>query len=361
MPVSRRDFLKLGAMGIGAGLLPRGIVSARMQDAGDYIEYWKQLYPVGTRLGRVLTTLTLRQRPDAESTELGKKYVDNIVVILREMVGQGPRLDPHNHRWFETPEGFLWAPYVFPMDFQPQQPVDVIPNGRAWAEVSVPWVQGRADPADDGRVDLLQPSGRPLTLYYSSMYTVRKVLTDDQGKKWYLLNDLALSMYARAEGLRIVAPEEIAPISPEVEDKLVVVDLRRKTHTLSALENGKEVYFAIIASGGKDPETGISATPAGDHPIWHKRIGMRMSGGDATSGYDLPGVGWNCLFTGPGDGIHSTYWHNDYGIAKSHGCVNARPEDAKWIFRWTQPAVPYTEGDIFISGKGSTIVRVLVP
>jgi hypothetical protein len=23
----------------------------------------------------------------------------------------------------------------------------------------------------------------------------------------------------------------------------------------------------------------------------------------------------------------------------SHGCVNMRPEEAKWLFRWTTPAV----------------------
>jgi hypothetical protein len=360
MPVSRRDFLKLGAVGIGAGMLPGRPRLASLEDAVDLIDLWKRDYPAGTRLGRALATVTLRQRPDADSPELGKKYTDNIVVILREIVGKGPSWDPHNHRWFETPEGYMWAPYVFPMDFQPQEPLEEIPNGRVWAEVTVPWVQGRADPDPYGRVIDLQPSGRPLTLYYSSIYIVRKVLTDDAGKKWYLLNDLALSMYARAEGLRIISPDEIAPISPEVEDKLVVVDLRRRIKTLSALENGREVFYAIIASGGKDPETGKSATPAGDHPIWHKRIGMRMSGGSVDTGYDLPGVGWNCLFTGPGDGLHSTYWHNDYGIEKSHGCVNARPEDAKWLFRWTTPAVPYTEGAKMIQGAGGTIVRVLV-
>lgn len=359
MRISRRNFLKLGAVGVGAGLFPPNFHALRLQDAVDYIDLWKEKYPIGTRLGRVLATLTLRKRPDADSTELGKKYEDNIVEILREVVGKGPSGDPHNHRWFETPEGFLWAPYVFPMDFRPQQPLETIPNGKVWAEVTVPWVQGRSDPSDFGAVITLEPSGRPLTLYYSSIYTVRKVLKDEQGKPWYLLNDLALSMYARAEGLRIMTEEELAPISPDIQDKLVVVDLRRRIKTISALENGKEVFFAVIASGGVNPETGKSSTPSGDHPIWHKRIGMRMSGGDATSGYDLPGVGWDTLFTGNGDGIHSTYWHNDYGIEKSHGCVNARPEDAKWLFRWTQPIVPYPEGDIIISGKGGTIVRVL--
>jgi hypothetical protein len=42
----------------------------------------------------------------------------------------------------------------------------------------------------------------------------------------------------------------------------------------------------------------------------------------------------------------------------SHGCVNVSPEDAKWIFRWVNPAVSYSSGDITIVGDGST--RVIV-
>lgn len=166
-------------------------------------------------------------------------------------------------------------------------------------------------------------------------------------------------MYARAEGLRLITAEEVAPISPEVENKLIVVDLTRSTKTLSALEDGKEVFFTYISCGGINEEEHKSATPPGDHPIWRKRIGLRMGGGDINTGYDLPGVGWVCLFSGNGEAIHSTYWHNDFGIPKSHGCVNTRPQDAQWLFRWTSPVVDYPSGDWTAQGKGGTTVRVL--
>jgi hypothetical protein len=42
----------------------------------------------------------------------------------------------------------------------------------------------------------------------------------------------------------------------------------------------------------------------------------------------------------------------------SHGCVNAAPDDAKWIFRWVNPAVSFEKGDITIMGEGST--RIIV-
>jgi hypothetical protein len=43
----------------------------------------------------------------------------------------------------------------------------------------------------------------------------------------------------------------------------------------------------------------------------------------------------------------------------SHGCVNALPQDAKWIFRWVNPPVDYEPGDLTIAMPGGTIVDVI--
>jgi lipoprotein-anchoring transpeptidase ErfK/SrfK len=358
MPFSRRNFLKFAALGASSPLWSKGLARLGLQSGGDLIDIWKEKYSAGARLGRVLATLPLRMHPDADSAEVGKKYPDNLVEIVREVIGRGPALDPHNHRWFETPEGYLWAPYVFPMDFHVQTPLDSIPNGKVWVEVSVPWVEGHVSPDANSPVFNVQPNN-PATMYYASNYPATKVVKDNAGRAWYFLDELAAPIYARAEGLRVITPEEVAPISPDVEDKLIVVHLGRNVQTLTALENGKEAYYAVISSGGKKADTGEWSTPLGEHPIWRKRIGLRMSGGTQDTGYDLIGVGWTCLFTGHGEAIHSTYWHNDYGIPKSHGCINASPEDAKWLFRWTAPAVDYPQGDREIGMPGGTRVKVI--
>jgi lipoprotein-anchoring transpeptidase ErfK/SrfK len=38
--------------------------------------------------------------------------------------------------------------------------------------------------------------------------------------------------------------------------------------------------------------------------------------------------------------LHVAYWHDVFGIARSHGCINLSPIDGKYIFAWTGPAVP---------------------
>jgi len=133
--------------------------------------------------------------------------------------------------------------------------------------------------------------------------------------------------------------------------------------SLSCLEGEHEVYFCRVSTGGKWDKDGNPsedwATPLGKHSIWRKLVSVHMTGGSSGGGYDLAGIGWTTLFSSNGVAIHSTFWHNSYGIPKSHGCVNAQPEDAKWVFRWTNPSAPYASGDVTISGTGSTKVEVI--
>jgi hypothetical protein len=39
--------------------------------------------------------------------------------------------------------------------------------------------------------------------------------------------------------------------------------------------------------------------------------------------------------------FHGTYWHNDFGQPRSHGCVNMTVQAAKWLFRWSNPVLPF--------------------
>ena len=38
--------------------------------------------------------------------------------------------------------------------------------------------------------------------------------------------------------------------------------------------------------------------------------------------------------------LHVAYWHDVFGIARSHGCINLSPIDGRWIFAWTDPPIP---------------------
>jgi lipoprotein-anchoring transpeptidase ErfK/SrfK len=65
--------------------------------------------------------------------------------------------------------------------------------------------------------------------------------------------------------------------------------------------------------------------------------------------FDLPGIPWNVFFDMSGTAIHGTYWHNDFGVKRSHGCLNVSCEAARWIYRWTYPIGGYE--DDFVAGS----------
>jgi len=361
--LSRRDFLKLAALGLGAlackpGLLPGPAYAAPTAALGI------PDFPDAETLGRVAQGVAeVKARPELESQTIATLYEDAVFPWLGETTSALPAYVFNNQKWVQMPDGYIYAPMIQPVQNRPNKPVSSLRQTSLgpgmWVEVTVPWVQGRTAPRDTAPNFMLQPGDRATVLYYASIYPATKTATDDQGRLWYSLDELEAPMYARAEGLRVITADEVAPISPDVEDKQIVVDLTRNLQTLVALENGREAYYAVISSGGRNSETGAWSTPVGEHPIWRKRIGMRMGGGDLESGFDLTGVGWTSLFSGHGEAIHSTHWHNDFGIPKSHGCINARPEDAKWLFRWTTPIVEYPLGDKQVVMPGGTRVKVI--
>lgn len=349
MTLSRREFLRLAGL---AAIASAGRPLYRWPAlffAHGVVDPWKGQFQPGAHLGRVtLARTALRSRPSPDSSFLGWKEQDDVVEVLREVVGQGAQ--PQNHVWMETSQGYLYFPDLQPIVFRPSVPLTILPDGGFWAQVTVPYVDSWSQPSAGARF--------VFRLYYASVYQINGVGTDDKGQVWYHIADL--NAYTPGQGLTPITAEDLAPISPQVENKKIVVNLERQA--LSAFEEQVEVFHATIASGGRYPSGSgdlVWATTPGNYRVQWKRVGVHMAAGTQTVGYDLPGVGWVTFFiSSNGVAIHSTYWHNDYGVPKSHGCVNARPQDAQWIFRWTEPAVPYPAGDVHPPPPGGTAIIV---
>ena len=319
-------------------------------------------FPQAERLGRVLDSeVKLFARPDIDSSQVGTLYADDVVVWLREVVGKRPLW--YMQRFVETPDGYIYAPNLQPVRFQPNQPLAALPQADGmWAEVTVPHADlTLANPP--ARSPWLEYTAIP-RLYYSQIMWVDQVKADESGKIWYRVSDRYGSFgdifWVEGEALRPLLADEMAPLHPDVADKLVVVDVTYQT--LACYEGNAEVFFCRVSTGPKigsaEKPDGEWATPPGKHTIWRKLVSVHMTGGTTGGGYDLPGIGWTTLFAAKGMAIHSTFWHNSFGVPMSHGCVNASPEDARWVFRWTLPVAPPDAGDITVNGQESTKVLV---
>jgi len=354
--ISRRKFLQYSLLSAGAISLRPQLSWFQMTDEWSDAE----------RLGRNCTggMINMRIRPNAESESVKSLYEDAIVVWLREVVGEAPA-GVYNKRWVETPEGYLYLPNIQPVFYQPNKPLQSLPatpeGAGMWAEVTVPYVDIVLDKAPCSY--WLQSVQYP-RLYYSQVMWVDGMDTNSQGQVMYRLNERYGNCgdiyWAAAEAFRPITSEEILPINPEAENKRIVVDLSHQS--LSCYEDRREVYFCRVSTGAKFDYLGNPvdkwSTPVGEHLPWRKSISTHMAGGSTGVGYDTAGIGWSTLFDPDGAAIHSTFWHNDFGMPRSHGCVNARPEDAKWIFRWALPTVDYFPGDVNIIGPGGTVVDV---
>lgn len=349
--LDRRDFLKVAGLGLGALAF----------NPANHL-FGLDEFPQAERLGRVFDDQTVvKLKPDIDSADVAVLPQDTVVPWLQEVVGKRPLWN--HQRFVETPDGYIYAANLQPVHNQPNKPLSSLPSaGGFWAEVTVPYVDlVLANPP--ARSPWLKHTAFP-RLYYSQVMWVYEIRVDDKKQAWYRVKEkygtFGDIFWAAAEAFRPITAEEITPIHPQAEEKYVEVDLNKQT--MSCFEGISEVYFCTVSTGGKYDAQGKPsdkwATPVGRHTIWRKLVSVHMTGGTTGGGYDLPGIGWTTLFSGDGVAVHATFWHNSYGIPRSHGCVNARPEDARWVFRWTMPEVPYEAGDVTVSGTGSTKVLV---
>jgi len=366
--ISRRSFVKLALVSAG------GLVGSPLLQSARKAQAALTEFPQADLLARVCVgKIDLKARPDEESDTVGVLYEDAVLPWLREVAGRKPWYI--NQRWVETPEGFIYSPYLQPVRNLQNQPVDkfeqTTQRGEGmWVEVTVPYVNVRmvnAEPTENSWVAAKIADGQPLRLYYQQVFWVDRIRTTSDGTVQYRINPNYFGgldmLWADAAALRPITREEIAPISPEIENKRVLVNILRQE--LSAFENDVEVFYCRCSTGAKFDMYGNVvdnwATPVGTHKVTRKYISLQMSGGTTGASYDLPGIGWSSIFATGGVAIHSTYWHNDYGVPRSHGCVNVRPDDSKWLFRWLAPHVTYDSGreDTTVTGDPSTAVRVI--
>lgn len=305
-------------------------------------------------IGRVTVDwIGLYSEPSFSAPLLDRITRDQLVTLLkREQSDDGPK---HNPIWYKTLDGYVHSGHLQLVQWRPQPVARHIQPGGSLFEVSVPYTRTYRKP---------DPHSDPIyRLYYQSTSWVTAALTGADGRWWYeLFDDLVrIKYYVRAEHLRSVPHTEIAPISPEIplRYKRIRVDLRDQE--LFCYEFDRLIFHTRISSGIPDSrprENGIpTITPSGLFYIEVKMPSRHMGDGHITSSlqaYELPGVPWVSFFTTTGVAFHGTYWHNDFGRPKSHGCVNMASEEAKWLYRWTLPVVE--AGQTHTIGRGTPIV-----
>ena len=337
LQISRRDFLKLAS----AGTLAFALSDLRLERVFS-------ASPI--KQGRMtLSGLPLFDAPTFNANKIHLFKQDEIVEIT-SIDENGELGNPFNSAWYQlNRQGYTYSGWVQPVETNYQKPKFNIPEKGQVGEIVVPFSDTRKAPyvyADRG-----------YRLFYGTTHWVKKVVVTREEKSiWYEIYDFYLkkNFYVSSHDMRLIPNDELSLLSPEVPDaeKHIVVDL--STQLVTAFEGEKLVFSERCASGVKGTDT-----PKGEFRTYHKGPSVHMTNeGDALeneSVYSLPGVPWCSFFTGAGNAFHGTYWHNDYGLPRSHGCVNLPSEAAKFIYRWTRPNVPTDSDYVHLPGEGTRI------
>src|SRR5688572_11207684 len=194
--LSRREFLKMAGVGLGAlafsparlaefsrgasGVSPYNLLSF------EYLSSPKRLpqFPTSEIIGRVVdTNIDLRSTPiydPALNNSISKLGADDLVEWNRQVVGNVIGLN--NQRYVETPQGYIYSSVLQPTRNLPNTPIGEMPAGQPgfWAEVTVPYV----DLAHEGAIaspwllSTIEHNFHP-RLYYGQVVWIDQIRTSN--------------------------------------------------------------------------------------------------------------------------------------------------------------------------------------
>jgi hypothetical protein len=201
--------------------------------------------------------------------------------------------------------------------------------------------------ADGARVR--DEQGRPLPVDPIERFTFLRDVGEPVAAGGHTLIPIGDGRSVRADDVGLIRhaapPDEVAGTG----ERWLDVDLEQQT--LVAYEGETPVRATLVS-------TARTATPEGVFRIGRKRATSFMkSRPEHRNKYNLD-TPWVMTLQGR-IAMHAVYWHEDFGTARSHGCVNLAPQDAKWVWDWSEPAVPdgWLRVDAAEEG-GGTIVRI---
>jgi len=302
--------------------------------------------------GRAIYTVAFYKEPNTKSERLATRGRDESFRILEEV--QAP-FSAHNDRWFRTELGYAHSAWVLPVQLYPPQPfIQDLEEWGFWGEISQIYTEGRTAPDVN--------AARKYRFYGGTVFHVIEAVEDSAGTGWYKVVDdyppkqVGNHQWILARDVRRIPRAELAPIHPFVSNKRMEMNLAAQS--LTCYEGDTPVFQTLTASG----LGGVLATPPGEYCVLLKQASRHMSNVpyegspelQTTDIFDLPGVPWNTFFAMDGSAIHGAYWHNDFGVPRSHGCINVPIRAGQWIYRWTHPIGGYEDEYIQSSCKVGT-------
>ncbi len=291
-------------------------------DAGAQKEWWQ-------REDVALNEIKLEDLDAAGDDVLAKRMVKGFYIAVER------QFNWDNRRWYRSTSGAIAPADRFHAtsgsDFKGVELDD------KW-QLPIAWAYGWKDKKP--RYELDPDSGKPRPKGSIERFDAINLTGEEMqvGKTTYL--ESADGFWVRSKDVRVTKP---GPPPTDVAADERWIDINLATQTIVLFRGTKPVYATLISSGKESTiKEKDHRTPLGEFRVREKHITSTMDG-DGTAAGDLPysieAVPY-VMFFHKAYAVHGAFWHRNYGVRMSHGCVNLAPLDAKYLFFNSDPPVP---------------------
>jgi lipoprotein-anchoring transpeptidase ErfK/SrfK len=374
--LSRRSLLKLATAGIGQtlarALLPPLPKQDFYTDGTPNPQSPTPIHPKSVQsFARALQYgVIIRSEPRTAANKVGALVRDSVLPIYGVVESESG--SSHNKLWYQVQGGYVFSANVHPVPYLLNAPMTDLGEKGVWAELTIPFYDTRIAPSEAAPKGKYRYYGGTVYKAIKAVKGQRTTPTDkpnftvSEDEWWYQIEDEAFggstNWFIPAKYMRPISQAEFSPLSPNIDPAEKLLKVKISEQRFYAYERGKEVFSARTSTGVKYSEERDYSTTIGTFQVFRKTPSQHMYGGAVgdDGSFDLPGVSWVSYFTTSGIAFHSTYWHNDYGVVRSHGCINVTADFAKWVWRWSMPPNKYDQRYVQLDAKkkekGTTVV-----
>ncbi|NDJ75520.1 MAG: L,D-transpeptidase [Chloroflexi bacterium] len=187
-------------------------------------------------------------------------------------------------------------------------PYPIAQQRRAWYFSDVPGVL----PADDDWTAARRVAREEMSYVYHTV--------DVNGVIWHLIGP---GMWMEDQYTSVL----VVPNRPdEVRGRWVAIDLNQQT--LIAFEDDTPILASLVSTGYF-----LQTTPGLFH-VYARTEGMVMRGPPGANPPEYEFYTRWVMFFNADQGLHAMPYHNYFGIARTHGCINVPPGDEEWLWNF---------------------------
>lgn len=328
---SRRDFLKISGLALTSLAFKPAFDFGELQDSEQIIRV-------------AVDSVSVHSQPDESSIIKFQRYRDELVNVYYEVISD--KVPKYNPLWYRVWGGYIHCAHVQRVNVKLNPVPSYLTEGLYPIEVTVPYSQSMFQ----RKTGVWTESYR---LYYETVHWAVGLTNGPDGEPWYRLRDemlkyeASLDYYIPAKHARLIPIEETTPLASDISPEKKRVEVSLEDQELTAYQNEVVILKTKISSGVNYTPPGETTwkTPTGRFNVQSKMPSKHMGNSEpfnnyALDAYVLPGVSWVSFFE-PVTGVafHGTHWHQNFGMPMSHGCINMKTEEARWLFRWLTPSV----------------------